>query len=128
MIDGDIYKGGPKGTHKSDNMIADTAFGGYETTKARYADRLLMADAPLLLEEVKRYRLMDCAITQAEHMRAQVGDNTWHYAMEVWLYPLTHYWEVEDELALIESFISTNRDAWVKHWGEPSEVVRKRGD
>ena len=54
LIDGDIYKGGPKGTHKSDNMIADTAFGGYETTKARYADRLLMADAPLLLEELKR--------------------------------------------------------------------------
>ena len=56
LIDGDIYKGGPKETHKSDNMIADTAFGGYKTTKARYADRLLMADAPLLLAEVKRLR------------------------------------------------------------------------
>ena len=78
------------------------------------------------LEEVKRYRLKDCAIIQAEHMKAQVGDNTWHYAMEVWLYPLTHYWEVEDELALIERYISTNRDAWIKHWGEPSEVARKR--
>jgi hypothetical protein len=88
----------------------------------------LIADAPLLLAELKRYQLKDCAIIQAEHMRAQVGDNTWHYAMEVWLYPLTQYWEVEDELALIERYISTNRDAWVKHWGEPSEVVRKRGD
>jgi len=56
LIDGDIYKGGPKGTHKSDNMIADTAFGGYETTDARHADSRLMVDAPLLLEEVKRLR------------------------------------------------------------------------
>jgi len=88
----------------------------------------LFSSAPELALEVKQYRLKDCAITQAEHMKAQVGDNTWHYAMEVWLYPLTQYWEVEDELALIERYISTNRDAWVKHWGEPSEVVRKRGD
>lgn len=64
LIDGDIYKGGPKGTHKSANMIADTAFGGYETTKARYADRLLMADAPLLLEEVKRLRGRHVAFMQ----------------------------------------------------------------
>ena len=56
LIDGDIYKGGPKGTHKSDNMIADTAFGGYETTKARHADTMLMVDAPLLFEEVMRLR------------------------------------------------------------------------
>ena len=63
LVDGDIYKGGPKETHKRDNMIADTAFGGYESIKARYADRLLMADAPLLLQalideqaEVKRLR------------------------------------------------------------------------
>ena len=56
LIDGDIYKGGPKETHKRANMIADTAFGGYESIKARHADRWLMADAPLLLEEVKRLR------------------------------------------------------------------------
>ena len=59
-------------------------------------------------------------------MKAQVGDNTWHYAMEVWLYPETHYWGVEDEVALIERYISTNRDAWVKHWGEPSDMVQRR--
>ena len=85
-------------------------------------------DAPKLLAEVKRYQLKDCAITQAEHMRAQVGDNTWHYAMEVWLYPETHYWDCDEEgtVQLIERYITTNRDAWIKHWGEPSEVARKR--
>jgi hypothetical protein len=88
----------------------------------------LIADAPLLLEAYKRHQLKDCAITQAEHMRAQVGDNTWHYAMEVWLYPETHYWDYDEEgtVQLIERYITTNRDAWVKHWGEPSEVARKR--
>ena len=92
------------------------------------ADAKLIADAPLLLEEVKWYQLKDCAITQAEHMRAQVGDNTWHYAMEVWLYPETHYWDYDEEgtVQLIERYITTNRDAWVKYWGEPSEVARKR--
>jgi hypothetical protein len=34
-------------------------------------------------KQLERYRLKDCAITQAEHMRAQVGDNTWHYAMGI---------------------------------------------
>lgn len=82
----------------------------------------------LVCEEVKKYQLKDYAITQAEHMRAQVGDNTWHYAMEVWLYPETHYWDYDEEgtVQLIERYITTNRDAWVKHWGEPSEVARKR--
>ena len=63
LIDGDIYKGGPKETWRRDNMIADTAFGGYGSNKARYADRWLMADAPLILQalideqaEVKRLR------------------------------------------------------------------------
>jgi len=97
-------------------------------TTGHRADMALITDAPLLLAEVKRHQLKDCAITQAEHMRAQVGDNTWHYAMEVWLYPETHYWDYDEEgtVQLIERYITTNRDAWVKHWGEPSEVARKR--
>tara|TARA_R100001198_G_C5049243_1_gene106020 strand:- start:35 stop:475 length:441 start_codon:yes stop_codon:yes gene_type:complete len=76
----------------------------------------------------KKYQLKEYAIIQAEHMRAQVGDNTWHYAMEVWLYPETHYWDYDEEgtVQLIERYITTNRDAWVKHWGEPSEVARHR--
>lgn len=80
------------------------------------------------VKEVKQSQLKEYAIIQAEHMRAQVGDNTWHYAMEVWLYPETHYWEVEDEVALIERYISTNRDAWVKHWGEPSDMAQRRDE
>ena len=79
-----------------------------------------------LLAEVKRYQLKDCAITQAEHMGAKVGDNTWHYAMEVWLYPETHYWTSSD--VTIERYISTNRDAWVKHWGEPSDMKLRRDE
>jgi len=79
-----------------------------------------------LLAEIERYQLQDYAIKQAEYMRAQVGDDTWHYAMEVWLYPETHYWEVVDEVALIERYITTNRDAWVKRWGEPSDLVQRR--
>ena len=66
LIDGDIYKGGPKETHKSPNMIADTAVGGYGSNKARHADRLLMADAPLLLEEVKRLHVEVRALRKAQ--------------------------------------------------------------
>ena len=84
LIDGDIYKGGPKGTHKSDNMIADTAFGGYETTKARYADRLLMADAPLLLEELKRaYQLILDAAWQL-HWSVGTTASSSHLSSKEW--------------------------------------------
>lgn len=88
----------------------------------------LLAEVKWLREKVEFSHLKDWAIMQAEHMRAEVGDNTWHYAMEVWIHPETHYWEYDEEgtVQLIERYITTNRDAWVKHWGEPSEVARKR--
>jgi len=110
-------------------MQGDEYNNGYADLQERgfnEAAQDLIAAAPHLLAEVEWYRLQDCAIKQAEHMRAQVGDNTWHYAMEVWLYPETHYWEVDDEVALIERYITTNRDAWVKRWGEPSDLVQRR--
>ena len=135
MIDTDKYEGHTEGTwawergalnvlHVKDSEPMHTLLHD----EKKDVDAQLIADAPLLLAEVKRYRLKDCAITQAEHMRAQVGDNTWHYAMEVWLYPETHYWDYDEEgtVQLIERYITTNRDAWVKYWGEPSEVARKR--
>ena len=88
------------------------------------------------LDEIEtRHHLLWHAIRQAEAMRAKVGDNTWHYAIEVWLDADCWDWgydevgndEAEAEIiALIERYITTNRDAWVKHWGEPSEVARKR--
>tara|TARA_Y100000114_G_scaffold22159_2_gene17920 strand:- start:2455 stop:2814 length:360 start_codon:yes stop_codon:yes gene_type:complete len=59
LIDGDIYKGDSTeatGRGRSANMIADTAYGGYESIKARKADSLLMADAPLILAKLKDLR------------------------------------------------------------------------
>ena len=57
----------------------------------------LLAEVKRLREKVEFSHLKDWAIMQAEHMRAEVGDNTWHYAMEVWLYPETHYWDYDEE-------------------------------
>ena len=141
MIDTDKYEGHTEGPWRvvakaNDYRTTDVVVGKtIVATNISGNDSSLIADAPDLLAEVKRLReevefshLKDWAIMQAEHMRAEVGDNTWHYAMEVWLYPETHYWEYDEEgtVQLIERYITTNRDAWIKHWGEPSKVARKR--
>ena len=98
MIDVKKYEGHTPGPWKATNeWVADedTSWGvtlsekkledgrenriGYHVLHK--SDAQLIADAPKLLAEVKRYQLKDCAITQAEHMRAQVGDNTWHLSL-----------------------------------------------
>ena len=115
MIDTDKYEGHTEGewyaydgtdthgfgwevllpTHKNNSQSInvtrlDKCMLGVRKNTLSKADAQLIADAPLILQEVKKYQLKDYAITQAEHMRAQVGDNTWHYAMEVWLLSLIH--------------------------------------
>ena len=132
MIDTDKYEGHTSDwkwidINEQDDFYLHSEYG--DIINHDTPDGKLAQDAPLLLAEVKRYRLQDYAINQAEAMKAQVGDDTWHYAMEVWLYPETHYWGAIDEIetiALIERYITTNRDAWIKHWGEPNDVVQRR--